>query len=296
MAAIGKTWKLEDAAAALRQGLLLASRSGAKAGRPLGGAPRGGGGEEGYDLYDPDEPRGGGTGGSAGAGGGQDNSFLDSPDTDYQRDERGIWYRRNIDGEWEVAPQWLQQRLEATYTGKGDIRLPSFSQSSGAKAESRVFQDQFGIWRDARGEALPKWMNDMLNGEDGGGGGGGGGGGSPYAGIYADLALRQQAETERQNAWNRMLDYVTQTEAAKALYYKQQAERAAQLATLAPMLAAGFEHYGGFGPTGGYTLLERLQTGRATPRPINIMPVDVPVPQPSSLAQQYLAPLLGEEV
>lgn len=300
--ALGKNWTLADAAAAIRAGMLTGTGRGFGQRPPqqASAAPkatrklrRG----ETYDNVPPEPP----------------DSDGDPPSGDrYYRDDRGIWYERNERDEWERVPQWLQEQLEGVsaepssplrgkhaYDPRTGLVSPyPFESPIGSKyvegqGALNIYVDpSSGLLYDREGR-LPVTLQEML----GAGGGDGGGGGSPYAGLYADLAVRQQQEAERQNAFDRMLNYVVAVENAKAVRFQQEAERAQQLAQIAPYLAAGFEHYGGFGPTGGYTLMERLQTGRpVSPRAINVMPVNVPEPPPpSTVAQEYLGPLLGLE-
>lgn len=125
---------------------------------PFPGAPTPGP-DDGLPPSSGGPPRpGGGSGSSGGA-----PSYEKDPKT-------GLWYDTETGA---VAPQWLQKELNER--GGGGIRLPTFEDSSGAKGEGALYQDENGIWRYSDGAAAPLWMQKELNGVGSAGSGGGSG-------------------------------------------------------------------------------------------------------------------------
>lgn len=124
-------------------------------------------------------------------------------------------------------------------------------------------------------------------------GGSGSGGGSPYADLYAGLAVRQQEEAEKQAYVGNLLDLIDLAERRQA-QNAQLSQNTAQLqAQLAPYMTGGREYYGGFEPYGAAAAVAAAAGVPFTPRPIQTMSINTgAAPQQESdyeaLLRQYL--------
>lgn len=126
--------------------------------------------------------------------------------------------------------------------------------------------------------------SDMLFGKDGGGGG-----------MTANQAA-QLARQAEQDKWNRVLDYIGAAADERQLQASLAAARRNALISAAPDMPGGMDFSGGFGPYGGYTLMEKMQGGPGAARPMapRLMPLDLgPAPVDPGLVDSLLGPLMG---
>lgn len=107
------------------------------------------------------------------------------------------------------------------------------------------------------------------------------------------------AEHEREERWDRyqrVQGYVQAMNDENALAEQRRYNIIDQMIGAAPMLAAGFEHYGGFGPEGGYTQLAQLQgfSGEPISTSGGIMPLNVAgeATPDHSVIEEMLGPLV----
>jgi hypothetical protein len=138
-----------------------------------------------------------------------------------------------------------------------------------------------GLLYNRKGSLLPEYLQKALGDALGGGG----------ITAYQSAELARQ---KKQDEWDRVLDYITAAQNARALLDAQRQQRRANLVAAAPDLAGGMEFRGGFGPTSGYTILDRLQGGIGAPKSMgpSLVPLDLgPMPEDPGLVDKLLGPL-----
>ena len=156
---------------------------------------------------------------------------------------------------------------------------------------TNVYADRgTGLLYNPKGSLLPEYLQKALGGLLGDGSGGGSGGG--ITALQAEQ-LKRQAE---QDKWNKVVDYITALQNERQMAEASQRARTNTLLAAGPDLAAGNEYRGGFGPSGGYSIMERLQGGAGLPVATgpSIVPLDLgPMPADPGLVDRLLGPLAG---
>ncbi len=219
----------------------------------------------------------------------------------------GKMYERNsTTGETRLAPDQFQPSDPTSglypYDPQSDlVGRPADQPSQGAVLDflsnsASGFADQpaggwntyldpgTGLLHNAQGDVLPQWQQKFI-------GAGVGGGGALTAAQSATLA--RQAEMDK---WNKVIDYITALQNERTATASLRNARNNALIAAAPDLATGNEFRGGFGPYGGYTLLERMQGGPGLPvmSAPSITPLDLgPAPADPGLVDKWLGPLAG---
>lgn len=229
-------------------------------------------------LPDVELPGGGPPGtGRPGTGGGVPEGF--DPDTYGENPEN------NLPPGWVINPR----SGGLIPPGGGEVQGPDDEIPIGA-----IFEMGGDYWQ-WNGRSITEASQDEVRSylDSGAAGGGGGGGGSGVS--WANLAQRQREYQEelRQNAFARQMDYITTMAQEEANADARRQNYVDNLLGIAPNMPAG-NFYGGYGPQGGATLLELMQGGLGAPRPVGVMPVDVPAPRPANtgIIEQALGGLL----
>ena len=110
------------------------------------------------------------------------------------------------------------------------------------------------------------------------------------------LGYAQLAESQKNNRFQRALDYISAIMGEQQAGDQQQQNYLEKLLMAGPNLAGGREHFGGFGPYGGGTLLEMMQGGPGSTIDTapNIMQFPAEAPQPADTS--WIEEMLGSLV
>lgn len=108
------------------------------------------------------------------------------------------------------------------------------------------------------------------------------------------IGWAQLAESQKNNKFQRMLEYLQLIETQRALGDQSVQQAFEDLAAVAPDLAGGQEFRGGYGPYGGGTLLEMMQGGPGIAKRSAPVPAVLPTPQQPdySRIEKLLGPLV----
>jgi hypothetical protein len=172
--------------------------------------------------------------------------------------------------------------------GSFDAPLTSPDARNAALSGGLGFLDSWQVLAEA---GLPdSLIRDMLIGQEPSGGGGG----SPYAGMYADLALRQQQHAEEQDYLANIADLAGMAGSRQANNITAQQNQAQLLGELAPIMSGGRQFMGGFEPYGAASAVGNYAGVPVQPRPIVTQNVPTGyMPQQESEYEMLLRQLLG---
>ncbi len=235
--------------------------------------PIAGGGDDGFGA----RPGGGGGGNAPSVGGRIQGPGFDDSSGLYGSDAvpPGFIPVGTVNGDNSFAPYFYNGRTGeiGRYTtalnAYGDT---TYGFSTLSETERKRFLDQYARATD---QALP-----------------GGGGTSGALTAAQSATLGRQAE---QDKWNKVVDYITALQNERQTAEASQRARTNTLLSAGPDLAAGNEYRGGFGPSGGYSIMERLQGGPGLPVATgpSIVPLDLGLPPGDpALVDRLLGPLM----